>query len=218
MLKLATLALALMGVAGASLADPPRVPTGRLPDTVRPTAYRLDLTVDPAAARFSGHTEIDAVLTQPTQHIFLHGAELRISRVQVLAGRVVRTARYVEVDESGVARLDLPSRLPAGKVTLRFDYTAAFRDSAEGLFHAKVGNDWYAWTQFEPIDARRVFPAFDEPGFKTPFTVTIRAPRSAKVFANAPEARTTASGSMLIHRFAPTKPLPTYLVAMSVGP
>src|SRR5271166_6223481 len=41
-------------------------PQGRLSDDVTPTAYRLDLTVDPSRARFSGHTEIDALLTQPS--------------------------------------------------------------------------------------------------------------------------------------------------------
>ena len=101
---------------------------------------------------------------------------------------------------------------------MKFDYSSAFRNTGEGLYRAKVANEWYAWTQMEAIDARRMFPGFDEPGFKTPFTVNITAPKSAKVFANAPEIGVTASGSAVTHHFAPTKPLPTYLVAIGVGP
>ena len=54
-------------------------PAGRLPGTVRPTAYRLELTVDPAQKSFTGRTEIDAVLTETARTIYLHGNGLRVS-------------------------------------------------------------------------------------------------------------------------------------------
>src|SRR5687767_4885058 len=170
-------------VQGADSAPPP----GRLPQTVKPTAYRLQLTVDPAAKEFTGHAEIDADLSQATKEIFLHGNELKVTRAEVMSARGAITARYTQVDDSGVARIDLPSELPAGKITFSFDYSAGFRTGAEGLFRAQVGNDWYVWSQFEAIDARRVFPSFDEPGFKTPFTLSVTAPTGLKVFSNAPE-------------------------------
>lgn len=218
MVKTVTFLFALFAWISPANGAPAAPPQGRLPDTIVPTAYRLDLTVDPSAARFSGHTQIDAVLMQPSATIFLHGNGLKVTKVRITAGEKTYSAHYSEVDPSGVARLDLPSALPAGKLTLQFDYSGAFRSSAEGLFRAKVGGDWYAWTQMEPIDARRVFPGFDEPGFKTPFTVNVTAPKGAKVFANAPETTATPAGSMITHHFAPTKPLPTYLVAIGVGP
>lgn len=209
---------ALLSLISMTYAFASPMPTGRLPDNVRPTAYRLDLTVDPSAARFSGHAEIDAVLAQPATAIFLHGKGLTMTKASVVSGAKTHAASYSEVDSTGVARLDFPHKIPAGKVTLKFEYSGGFRDTAEGLFHARVGGDWYAWTQMEPIDARRMFPGFDEPGFKTPFTVNVTAPAGAKVLANAPEVAITASGSLVVHHFAPTKPLPTYLVAIGVGP
>ena len=200
-------------------AAPPAPPLGQLPGTLKPTAYRLELTIDPSATEFSGHTEIDVVLAQPARTIFLHGNELNVSKVLIsAAGHAAMAAHYTQVDDSGVARLDLPTELPPGRVTFTFDYTAPFRSSADGLFHVQVDGNWYAWTQFEPIDARRMFPGFDEPGFKTPFTVTVTAPASVKVFANSREVGATAPGKMRVHHFAPTPPLPTYLVALSVGP
>ena len=71
----------------------------------------------------------------------------------------------------------------------------------------------------EPTDARRVFPGFDEPRFKTPFTVTVVAPRGNVVVANGPlEKEEAAPDGLVRHRFARTLPLPTYLVALAVGP
>ena len=193
------------------------VPVGRLPDTVTPVAYRIDLKVDPAQADYSGHVEIDAEVKAPTKTVFLHGLGLKVARAEVLAGGRRMKATWTDVDPSGVARLDLPGNLPAGKVSFRFDYSTGFREGAEGLFRAKVGEDWYAWTQMEPLDARRMFPGFDEPGFKVPFTVSLTVPSRLKAFANTPEVAATTKAGWTTHRFAPSKPLPTYLVAVGVG-
>ena len=39
-------------------------------------------------------------------------------------------------------------------------------------------------TQFEAISARRAFPCFDEPGFKTPWQLTLRVPRDLVAVSN----------------------------------
>jgi aminopeptidase N len=193
-------------------------PEGRLPDLVTPTAYRLDLEIDPSGTRFAGHVAIDARLSLPSRVIYLHGNGLKVTAARVRAGQKSIIAHYAQVDPLGVARLELSRAAPAGKITLQFDYSGELRTTPDGLYHARVGGDWYAWTQFEAIDARRVFPGFDEPGFKTPFNLTIRAPRGAKVFSNAPEISASPAGAMTVHRFAATQPLPTYLIALGVGP
>ncbi len=215
MLTIRLLALAATALASPALAQ--EIPLGRLPETVRPTAYRLDLKVDPEQAEYSGHVEIDAEVVAATKAIFLHGLGLKVAKAEVVAGGRVMPVRYAEVDASGVARLDLPGAVPAGRVTLRFDYSTGFRDGAEGLFRAKVGGQYYAWTQMEPLDARRMFPGFDEPGFKLPFTISLTVPERLKAFANTPEVRAETKAGWTTHHFAPSKPLPTYLVAVGVG-
>ncbi len=201
--------------AAAALAP---VPPGQLSDAVRPLAYRLDLTVDPSKERFSGHVEIDAALKRPGKFIDLHGRDLAMTRAVALAGGKSYPARWFELDPSGVARLVFESEVPAGPVTLVFDYDAAFQSGPEGMFRVKVGDHWYSWTQFQSIDARAAFPGFDEPGFKTPVTVTLRTPPGLVAVSNAPEVSKTLEAGYDVHRYAPTLPLPTYLMAMMVGP
>lgn len=205
--------LAFFSVAAAA-----QVPTGRLPGDVKPLGYDLSFTVDPAQARFSGVTRIRIEAAKPVREIYLHGMDLTVSKASVTADGRAIAATYVEVDPSGVARLTLARAMPAGAGTIEIVYTAAFRSGAEGIFRAKVGDDWYAWTQMEPLDARRAFPGFDEPGFKVPFRVSIAAPQGLGAFANAPEISVAMQNGMVVHRFAETKPLPTYLVALGVGP
>lgn len=195
------------------------VPLGRLSDAVRPTAYRLDLTIDPAQPRFGGHVEIDVTLAKATATIDLHGRGLAVASVVATAGGRRFTGQWREIDPSGVARLTFAQPLPAGPVTLAFDYDAAFAAGPGGLFRLEVGGAWYAWTQFQSIDARAAFPCFDQPGFKTPFAVTLRSPAGMTAIGNGPEQGAVAvENGLAVHRFAPTLPLPTYLVAMMVGP
>ncbi len=202
----------------APAADAAPVPQGQLTGAAQPTAYRLDLTVDPAKERFSGHVEIEVRLKAASTLIDLHGRDLNITRATASAGGKVLVGTWQQKNTSGLARLAFPEALPAGKVTLSFDYDAEFNTGPAGMFRVKVGEDWYSWSQFESIDARAAFPSFDEPGFKTPFDVTIRTPRGMKAISNAPEVSTREENGLDVHRYAPTLPLPTYLMAMMVGP
>ena len=204
--------------AAAAVAALAPVPEGKLTDAVRPLGYRLDLTVDPAQPRFSGHVEIDARLKRASRIVDLHGRNLAVSRVAARFGGREIAGTWTQIDDTGVARLVFAEPLPAGPVTLSFDYDAAFGEGPSGMFRVKVGDSWYAWSQFESIDARAAFPGFDEPGFKVPVTLTLRTPPGLTAVGNAPEQDTARENGLDVHRFTPTLPLPTYLVAMMVGP
>ena len=194
------------------------MPAGKLSGAVVPQAYRLDLTVNPAKERFSGHVEIEAEVKQAGRFVWVHGRDLNVARVTAMVDGKPVAGSFRQVDPTGVALITFDAALPAGKTTFVFDFDAPFGDGPAGMFRVKVGEDWYSWTQFESIDARAAFPSFDEPGFKTPWTVTLRTPEGLKAVSNAPETSTVTANGMTVHTFAPTLPLPTYLLAMMVGP
>lgn len=216
---LAAVALAALSTAlpaAAPTSEP--VPVGILSDAATPSAYRLDLTIIPDQERFSGHAEIDVTLKGATSSLYLHGRDLKVAGTVAKVGGKTIKAAYSEVDSTGVARLDFAKVLPAGKATLVFDYDAPFGDSPAGIYRIKVGEQWYVWTQFQSIDARAAFPSFDQPGYKTPFTVSLTTKPGLVALSNAPDVKTTKVGDLVRHDFLPTRPLPTYLVAFVVGP
>src|SRR5690348_1838463 len=197
-----------------------RIPLGKLPRTVVPIRYRIALTVNPAADRFSGHVEIDVQFSQKRRWIFLHGRGLNVlaASVRLNAKRAI-TAHYTQADKSGVARLIFVDEVPAGKATLVIDYDAPYGKALSGLYKVVEKGDAYAFTQFEEISARDVFPSFDEPGFKTPFQLAVTAPSADKVISNVPlQSASRLRGGMTASLFQWTKPLPTYLLALAVGP
>jgi hypothetical protein len=212
-------ACAWLFASAAGAQTDPDAPRGKLPDTAVPAAYRLDLKILPDQPRFSGHVEIDIAVKAAAPRLYIDGRDLAVTRaVAMVAGQAI-PATWTQVDPTGVARLDFARPLPAGRATLVFDYSGAFQESAVGLYRIKVAGSWYSWTQFESIDARSAFPAFDEPGFKTPFTISITTRPGLETISNAPQAAVTpAEGGLETHRFETTRPLPTYLVALDTGP
>src|SRR5262249_23684749 len=104
------------------------------------------------------------------------------------------------------------------KMSITYEGTLPSHDG-KGAYRQEERGDWYIFTQFESTDARRAFPCFDEPGFKAPWTITIEAPKDQLVLANTPQLGESPVGSgWKSVKFAPSKPLPSYLVAFAVGP
>jgi len=202
---------------GAEGAEAPR---GRLGTDVRPLAYRLDLKILPDQAEFSGLAEIDVDIAAPTAVIHLHGNGLTVqSAAHVDGAGTSRSATWEQVDPTGVARLRFDAPVPAGRGTLRLAYTAPFGKGGSGLYKSEIGGDAYAFTQFQPIDARRMFPGFDEPGFKTPFDIAVTTRTGNAVVGNTPVTGEQPAGDGLKRvQLATTLPLPTYLIALAVGP
>ena len=212
--------IALLTGAAVTRADEAAAPAGPLPDTVVPANYQLRLTIDPRRANFSGQTVIEVAIRAPLRTIWLHGLGLRLKSATVTESGHTFSAHYEEIDhDTGVARLVTAAPLTPGTAVLRFDYEAPFQSSPQGLYRTRVGKDWYAFSQMEAIDARRVFPGFDEPRFKTPFVVAIATRGADLAVTNAPElhAAKTPAGTTL-RTYETTKPLPTYLIAFAVGP
>src|SRR5205823_14651605 len=106
--------------------------------------------------------------------------------------------------------------IPVGPAEIEIEYDAPFASGLRGLYRVAEGGRWYAFTQFEPTDARRAFPCFDEPGYKTPFTVAISVPPDVVAVANMREVRRRSEGAHVRFEFAESPPLPTYLVALAV--
>lgn len=195
-------------------------PLGRLPDDVQPLGYDLTFNVDPRKEVFSGVVAIGIRLTRPRNHLWIHGVGLQVKQAQVtLADGSARKVDYQQLTPDGVVRIAFPRELEAQDIRLAIAYDAEFDDGLRGLYRVEEAGQGYAFTQFEAIDARRAFPCFDEPSFKTPFRITVTTPISMQVIAatSAEAQRVSSDGSSRTTAFRETEALPTYLIALAVG-
>jgi aminopeptidase N len=203
---------------------PKPLESGRLPEWAAPRAYRLRLDVDPAQNRFAGDVVIDVALAKPASAIVLHAAGLDIRRAEVIsAGKQIRadvsSRKAAGATHSEEELVVVPATtLPAGDVQVHLEYQGPLEETLRGVYRVVEDGKSYVFTQFEPSDARRMFPSFDDPIYKTPFELTVTVPKGNQVFSNTPESSRDEAGDRLTIAFERTKPMPTYLVALAIGP
>ncbi len=216
------LVILLCGAAQAAAA-PPRfhfdTTPGRLLKSVLPERYALTLTLDPQAERFGGQAVLTLRVRQPVAFIVLHAKDLQARRAQLGERRLVVTPD--EATQTWTLTPEDGAPIAAGAHRLEIDYDGKVRENGSGLFvapHRALGQPARMLaTQLEAVYARAVFPAFDEPAFRSIFELTVRAPAGYEVMSNMNPTSTQDEGAMRVHRFAPTPPMPSYLVAVAVG-
>ncbi len=208
-------AIALAAGAHAVSAQPV---DGRLPRDVTPLRYDARLVVDPAQATFTGTVDMAVRTSAVTDTVWLNARRLDVQSATATVAGTVEDA-VVSVVSDDVIALRFVRPLAAGEVTL----TLAWRGTMDskggvGLFRQKEGEHWYAITQLEPMDARRVLPCFDEPDRKAVWRLTLVVPAAMRAFANMPvdKERSLGNGQREV-AFQATPPLPSYLVAFAVG-
>ena len=188
----------------------------RLPLSIRPRAYRAELSVDLTHDRFRGEIEIDLELSTATTRVHLHALALAMGGATVaVGGRSVTPNAIVADADSETVTLEFDEALPAGPSMLRASWTGNFSPGLRGLYRA--GRT--AVTQFEAADARRVFPCFDEPAFKATWSLVLRdVPAGVSVISNGAILEDVADAAAKRRiRFAPTPVLSSYLIAFALG-
>ena len=209
-------------------------PAHRLPTTVVPRHYELELRPDLDAARFSGEVRIQVEVTEPTRSVTLHALDLELDEVTVTSTSghtdgIDAQPTVVAVPEHEQVRLELPGELPVGTAELRARFRGVLNDQLVGFYRSTftttddaTGEEVehaIAVTQFESTHARRAFPCFDEPAFKATFGVTLVVRRDLFAVSNGAQLeRAPAEDGLDRVRFADTIPMSTYLVAFVVGP
>ncbi|MFO1322442.1 MAG: M1 family aminopeptidase [Burkholderiales bacterium] len=216
-------ACAAVAFVAPTFAQAPSIPVPglRLPRIVVPLAYDAKLKVDPNQETFGGTIDITVRLLEPSDLIWLNAKKLAIAsaRALVLASPDDDMAATVVGGSDDVVGLSFAKALPAGEARLTIVYTGGVDSTgAVGLFRQREADRWYAFTDSEPMDARRIYPCFDEPDRKAPWKLTVTIPEATRAFSNMPiEGERPAAPGWREVSFQRTPPLPTYLVAFAVG-
>ncbi|HWZ86171.1 MAG TPA: M1 family metallopeptidase, partial [Thermoanaerobaculia bacterium] len=204
----------------APAAPAPEPPKLRLPtDAAEPTGYAVELSIDPARDAFKGTVAADLRFKKKATLLWLNATGLQVTKASAtFADRTVEVTAAPSGDDFLAFTFARP--VGPGAVRLTVEYTGKLDEtSTQGVFRQKDGEDWYAFSQFETTDARRAFPCFDEPAYKVRWQLTLRIPASATAVSNTPiESDSAAATGGRVVRFKKTEPLPSYLVALAVGP
>jgi aminopeptidase N len=193
---------------------------GQLGKNVVPSEYRLALDLNPAKETFTGVVDIALRVRRRAEDIVLNASGLTAGEISLIGTRT-RAMKATDDKVKRQWRFADGQTIEPGEYRLRIAYSGNVQRAGEGLFVVPYKMDGKPMqmlaTQLEPVSARTVFPAFDEPSFRAIFAITVTAPTAYEVVSNMPVKTRDALGETTRWQFAPTPPMPTYLVAVSVG-
>ncbi len=215
--------------ASTALPQPSLIPT-QLPRTVRPLQYTISAAPDAANLRFSARTLIDIEVLEPTDTVTLNAADLDIRSGSIApmpsegrpAGNAAPARRISLNPEAQTATFRFSAPLQPGRYQLSIDYSGKINTQASGLFaldyDTAEGRKRALFTQFEAPDARRFFPGWDEPQFRTPYNLTVSVPANQMAISNMPQAgvQVRPDGTRSV-TFQTTPAMSSYLLFLGLG-
>ncbi len=198
----------------------------RLPRTVVPSRYDLELEPDLENRTFAGSEDVAIEVVEPVPEVVLNADGLEIDRGWLVDASGERLDLVdIRLDEEAErVHLDLPEPIAAGAWTLHLEFRGILDEQLRGFYPSTYTDEdgtkhTIATTQFESTDARHAFPCWDEPDLKAVFGVTLIAPEGMLALSNGPELEREPLGDARVRvRFADTMKMSTYLVAFIVGP
>jgi puromycin-sensitive aminopeptidase len=198
----------------------------RLPHTAWPQRYELELTPDLVASRFDGMATITFDVLEPIREIVMNAADLDVQDAELERPDGSRLSGAPRTDDTTQRLMvELPEEVPPGEgYRLHLHFAGKLNDQLHGFYRSRfTGADGaehtIATTQFEPADARRAFPCWDEPEFKATFVIRLVIDEDLVAMSNAAAvSETPLGGGRKQVSFAETMRMSTYLVAFVVGP
>jgi aminopeptidase N len=223
----AALALAVAAVAlvtsGGARAEPGYsfdATPGKLPKTVVPTHYAIELEPNLESLTLAGSELIDIEVREPTARLVLNAVNMTLTAASI--DNDAQTAAIALDAAAETATLTFPQPLAAGPHRLRIAFTAQINRYGRGVFLVDYptdkGKKRMISSHLEPADARRVFPSWDEPAFKATFALTVTVPRTFLAVSNMPVAKEEpVTPSLKQVSFLPTPKMSSYLFVLTAG-
>jgi aminopeptidase N len=177
--------------------------------------YSLDISLNETDLSFRGSEKINFELKDAKSPLRLDFLEGTVTALRLNGKDVPTTAQK----EFGI---DLPAEgLKVGANQVELTYTAPYSRQGTGLhrFQDPETKEIFLYSHFEPFDAHRLFPCFDQPDMRAVLTLKVQAPAAWQVISTTLETDVqTPAADTKLWTFAPTPALATYLFSLHAGP
>ncbi|XP_058405888.1 glutamyl aminopeptidase isoform X1 [Diceros bicornis minor] len=200
----------------------------RLPDFLIPVHYDLEVKPLMEEDTYTGNVTISINVSAPTQYLWLHLRETRITQLPVLqrpSGEQVQVRRCFQYETQEYVVIEAEEELAPGSgeslYALTVEFAGWLNTSLVGFYKTTYEENGQvksmAATDHEPTDARKSFPCFDEPNKKATYTISIVHPNEYNALSNMPvETEESVDDEWTRTTFQKSVPMSTYLVCFAV--
>ncbi|XP_033100366.1 glutamyl aminopeptidase-like [Anneissia japonica] len=196
----------------------------RLPSIIKPNHYDLTLHPNLTTDTFTGVVDIDVTVTEPTDTFLVHIKELTIKNPKVMlketsAEQAISKDFSYEDNEFYV--IITTSEVAPGDYLLHYEFSGSLVGSIVGFYKSTYYNKdgklmSMATSKFEPTDARRAFPCFDEPNLKANYTTTLVHTDEYFALSNMDVDTKETIDGLIYTKFNPSVKMSTYLACFIV--
>ncbi|XP_018563638.1 puromycin-sensitive aminopeptidase-like protein isoform X1 [Anoplophora glabripennis] len=189
----------------------------RLPTDVTPIHYSLRIRPYVDEEVFDGEVSIHVRAKNVLDKVILHSSSLNIT--EAFINRVV--AEFKNEDDEKLSLRYANESIQPGEHVLFIKYKGTLQRQEIGFTKSPFsynGEEGHLLvTDFEPSSARKAFPCFDEPAFKSKFNIRLVAPDDTyKAISNMPEINRFTTPQGVVYDFATSVTMSTYLVSFAL--
>ncbi len=164
---------------------------GKLPKQVAPLKYSIRIVPDVAKLTFTGSETVKIKATAPVRELVLNSLELDIAKASI--DGIQLSPDTIKLDPNNeLLTIALPNELKVGEHSLALEFSGKITPKGRGFYYMPYQEEGTGakkialGTQFEPSDARRFFPCWDEPSFRARFQLTTVVPENWLAVSNMP--------------------------------
>ncbi|UJR37822.1 hypothetical protein I4U23_030512 [Adineta vaga] len=174
-----------------------------------------------------GHVTINFTLKEPIKQLIYHAKRFIELEEPLLyedgIHRLVSMRTYPSNDFISLRLATRNSSFASNHYVLKQGFLVSLVDGNIGFYQSLYKNingttGKLLASKFQPTDARKAFPCFDEPQLKAIFRITIIHPIDTIAIANFPSIEETIENDLRRTKFADTFPMSTYLAAWAILP
>ena len=176
-------------------------------------SYNLQVTLDNKTEVFSGTTDL---------HFDLTANNVNDLTIDFDAGTVESVLVNGKASDFSYEQwfITIPaSELSAGKNTVTVSYQRPYATDGSGLhrFVDPENGEVYLYSDFEPYDANKLFPHFDQPDLKATYTMQVTAPKHWQVISATRENKIEEQGENKLWHFPTSAKFSSYVFSLHAG-
>ncbi len=181
---------------------------------VQSVDYRLSLKLAKQGDNFSGQMTMNFELAANNQ------APLSVDFHQGTIDSLKVNGKTIASDYQQYFLTIAPEHLKPGRNQIEIAYTAPYASNGIGLhrYIDKESGDIYLYSDFQPYNANRMFPSFDQPNLKATFTLDVIAPNDWQLISTTKEHKIEDAGDNKHWFFPAGKRITTYVFSLHAGP
>ncbi len=175
--------------------------------------YKMEISLDEKSLSYHGKQGINFQLNEvyPLRLDFIGG------KVESLT---INAKKISEVDYNG-SWITLPAdalKLGGNHVSVAFEHDFSNRGAGLHRFKDPVDGRVYTYTDFEPFDANKFAPFFDQPDLKARYQLMVRTPESWEVISSTYPESTLMREDYKVWSFPQSEIFSTYIFSLHAGP